>query len=176
MIDGPRQPPRGHPSPGSACRRPFLALAANVNPAAPPPCRDPGVLRAYASIERDGWRARIERPPAGVCVEDARAILCRGGRGQTVAECSPPAIRSSSGGRPAAGGGVVENAKTSSFVLDRMTSQSYKHTYRIYQTICMWDPSHIGSAGTIGQACSYPARGTVPKRARWSLFSSPPSP
>ena len=123
MIDGPRPPPRGHPSPGSACRRPFLALAANVNPAAPPPCREPGVLRAYASIERDGWRARIERPPAGVCVEDARAILCRGGRGQTVAECSPPAIRSSSsGGRRAGPAESSQNAKTSCFVLDRMTS------------------------------------------------------
>ena len=123
MIDGSHPPPRGHPSPGSACRRPFLALAANVNPAAPPPCRDPGVLRAYASIERDGWRARIERPPAGVCVEDARAILCRGGRGQTVAECSPPAIRSMSGGRRAGGRrSRRENAKTSSFVLDRMKS------------------------------------------------------
>lgn len=128
MIDGPRPPPRGHPSPGSACRRPFLAPAANVNPAAPPPCRDPGVLRAYASIERDGWRTRIERPPAGVCVEDARAILCRGGRGQTVAECSPPAIRSSFFVRRQAGRGQAESSKTRKrvlkvlSVLDRMTS------------------------------------------------------
>ena len=57
--------------------------------------QDRGGRRACASVEGEGWRARSERPPAGVCVEDARAILCRGGRGQTVAECSPPAIRSS---------------------------------------------------------------------------------
>ena len=165
MIDGPRPPPRGHPSPGSACRRPFLALAANVNPAAPPPCRDPGVLRAYASIERDGWRARIERPPAGVCVEDARAILCRGGRGQTVAECSPPAIRSSSsGGRRAGAGGVVAKRENELFrtrPYDKSVIQT--HVSHLPDYICIWDPSHIGSAGTIGQACSYPARGTVPR-------------
>ena len=163
MIDGPRPPPRGHPSPGSACRRPFLALAANVNPAAPPPCREPGVLRAYASIERDGWRARIERPPAGVCVEDARAILCRGGRGQTVAECSPPAIRSSSsGGRRAGAGGVVAKRENELFrtrPYDKSVIQT--HVSHLPDYICIWDPSHIGSAGTIGQACSYPARGTV---------------
>ena len=178
MIDGPRPPPRGHPSPGSACRRPFLALAANVNPAAPPPCRDPGVLRAYASIERDGWRARIERPPAGVCVEDARAILCRGGRGQTVAECSPPAIRSSSGGRRAGGRrSRRENAKTSSFVLDRMISQSYKHTYRIYQTIFAYVIHHTSVLrGRLVKRALILHVALFPERARWSLFSSPPSP
>ena len=89
-----------------------------------------------------GARGSSDLPPA--CASRTRARFSAAeaaGRPSLSAHRRPSVLlRQAAGGRGPAESS--QNAKTSCFVLDRMTSQSYKHTYRIYQTIFAYGIHH----------------------------------